>query len=234
MLLNLDFLASGIFLFVSAKVNNYAVFSPLIVVIAGFFPVYNIQPFIYFCSKFWKTADEKEAEKLVTGIWDSVVEMTKKIEDKLLTKEADGFGTDFLGSLVNAYHDTDEKKRISIEELVDECKTFYIAGQETSSTMLGWTLLLLAIHTDWQEAARKEVIDSFGNKNPHLDGIVKLKTMTMIINESLRLYPPVISMTRKVEREVQLGKLILPMTLHVANMALHHDTQIWGEDVHLF
>ncbi|KAL5759326.1 hypothetical protein ACOSP7_017851 [Xanthoceras sorbifolium] len=129
-------------------------------------------------SKFWKTADEKEAEKLVTGIWDSVVEMTKKIEDKLLTKEADGFGTDFLGSLVNAYHDTDEKKRISIEELVDECKTFYIAGQETSSTLLGWTLLLLAIHTDWQEAARKEVIDSFGNKNPHLDGIVKLKTVT--------------------------------------------------------
>ncbi|KAK3222803.1 hypothetical protein Dsin_009828 [Dipteronia sinensis] len=187
-------------------------------------------------SKFWKTADEKEAEKLVKGIWDSVVKMTKKREDKVLTKEADSFGTDFLGSLVNAYHDTDEKKRISIEDSVDECKTFYIAGQETSSTMLGWTVLLLAIHTDWQEAARKEVISLFGNQNPHSDAIVKLKTMTMIIKESLRLYPPVISISRKVERQVQLGKLFLPagMTLYIANMALHHDPQIWGEDVHLF
>ncbi|KAK0573293.1 hypothetical protein LWI29_005920 [Acer saccharum] len=108
------------------------------------------------------------------------------------------------------YHDTDEKKRISIEDLADECKTFYIAGQETSGSMLGWTVLLLAIHTDWQEAARKEVINLFGNQNPHSDAIAKLKTMTMIINESLRLYPPVISISRKVERQVQLGKLILP------------------------
>ena len=60
--------------------------------------------------------------------------------------------------------------------------------------------------------------------------------MNMIINECLRLYPPVITMTRKVEREVQLGNLTLPPNINIfmSVLALHHDPQIWGKDVHLF
>ena len=60
--------------------------------------------------------------------------------------------------------------------------------------------------------------------------------MSMIINESLRLYPPAIGITRKVGREARLRKLTLPanLVLYISNLALHHDPQIWGEDVHLF
>ncbi|MFQ6649785.1 hypothetical protein Gotur_023615 [Gossypium turneri] len=58
----------------------------------------------------------------------------------------------------------------------------------------------------------------------------------MIINETLRLYPPATGTTRKVEREVRLGKLVLPTDLEVniRIMALHHDPDLWGDDVHLF
>jgi len=60
--------------------------------------------------------------------------------------------------------------------------------------------------------------------------------MGMIINESLRLYPPIIAITRKVERDVRLGKLTLPanLLLYIPTLAPHHDPKIWGEDVHLF
>ena len=60
--------------------------------------------------------------------------------------------------------------------------------------------------------------------------------MTMIINETLRLYPSIIVIARKVGREVQLGKLILPANteLNIPSMALHHDPDLWGDDVHLF
>ncbi|KAB2633187.1 cytochrome P450 CYP749A22-like [Pyrus ussuriensis x Pyrus communis] len=103
-----------------------------------------------------------------------------------------------------------EKGRISVDDLVDECKTFYIAGQETTNTLLAWTVFLLALHTNWQEEARKEVIELFGKQTPNLDGITKLKTMSMIFNESLRLYPPVAGFARKVGREVRLGNVIVP------------------------
>ena len=60
--------------------------------------------------------------------------------------------------------------------------------------------------------------------------------MTMIINETLRLYPPVPGTSRKVGREIRLGKLLLPtnIELNISSIALHHDPDLWGDDVHLF
>ncbi|MBA0737875.1 hypothetical protein Gogos_011308, partial [Gossypium gossypioides] len=116
------------------------------------------------------------------------------------------------------------------------CKTFYVAGQETVNGLLAWIVLLLAIHKDWQEKARREVIEVFGNQNPDSDGISKLKIVTMIIYETLRLYGPTNGLPRRVAREVQVGKLVLPANINllIAKPALHHDPQIWGDDVHLF
>ncbi|KAF2298920.1 hypothetical protein GH714_029106 [Hevea brasiliensis] len=109
-----------------------------------------------------------------------------------------------------AYNEADKNKKISIDDMIDECKNFYVAGQETTASSLTWTILLLAIHTDWQDKARKEVLELFGQQNPTVDGVARLKTVSMIINESLRLYPPVFHLTREVQKEVRLGKLTIP------------------------
>ncbi|KAG8473605.1 hypothetical protein CXB51_035978 [Gossypium anomalum] len=187
-------------------------------------------------SKFWKSADEIESERIAKMIHDSVMSIVKKREERVVTGEADNFGCDFLGLLVNAYHEADEKNRLSIQDLVDECKTFYFGGQETVNSLLAWATLLLAIHSDWQDRARAEVIEVFGNQNPDSEGMAKLKTITMIINETLRLYPPLSGVIREVGREVQLGKLVLPTRLEVEMriIALHHDPDLWGDDVNLF
>ncbi|PON64468.1 Cytochrome P450, E-class, group I [Trema orientale] len=191
-------------------------------------------------SKFFKTKDEIESELLQQEVRNCMIEMIKKRLYKVMNGGEDSYGSDFLGVLIKAHHDADNNPIISVDDLVDECKTFYVAGQETTNTLLAWTVFLLAIHTDWQEETRKEVLNLFGQEKPNPDGISKLKTMSMIINESLRLYPPVIGILRKAEREaereVRLGNLILPADLQVymPTLALHHDPQIWGADVHEF
>ncbi|KAK8987954.1 hypothetical protein V6N11_065558 [Hibiscus sabdariffa] len=191
---------------------------------------------IPFINKFWKTADLMESEKLGNGIQECVMNIVKKREDKVVNGEADNFGNDFLGLLVSAYHDSEEKNRLSLEDLVGECKTFYFAGQETVTSLLAWIVFLLAVHGDWQEKARREVLQIFGNQNPDPDGITKLKTISMIINETLRLYGPTNGLPREIRREVQLGKLVLPgnINLHVQNIAVHRDPHLWGDDEHLF
>ncbi|PON79756.1 Cytochrome P450, E-class, group I [Parasponia andersonii] len=187
-------------------------------------------------SKIFKTRDQIESEKLEKGIRESIIEIIKKRENKVMNGEEDSFGSDFLGVLLNAHHDADINQRISVDNMVDECKTFYFAGQETTNSLLAWTVFLLAVNTDWQEKARTEVLDLFGKEKPNPDGITKLKSMGLIINESLRLYAPASAITRRVDREVRLGKLNLPANIDffVPILALHHDPQIWGEDVHLF
>ncbi|XP_062111507.1 cytochrome P450 CYP749A22-like isoform X2 [Humulus lupulus] len=181
----------------------------------------------------FRTHDQIESEKLENGVHRLIVELIKKQEEKIVNWEEESCGNDFLGLLVKAHHDANESLKISVDGVVDECKTFYLAGQETTTSLLAWTVFLLSVHTDWQEEARKEVLGLFGRQNPNPDDLAKLKTMGLIINESLRLYPPVISMIR----EVRFGKkLNIPanISLFISNLAIHHDPQIWGENVHLF
>ncbi|CAL9029062.1 unnamed protein product [Prunus brigantina] len=215
-------------------------------------------------SRFVKTNDEIEMEKLEKRIRETIIEIVKKRERKVMPGEEESLGSDFLGLLLKAYHDTNDNQRISLDDLVDECKTFYLAGHESTATFLAWTVFLLALHTDWQEEARKEVLEVFGKQTPNPKGIAKLKTVwnsrtelkyellicllsltlisthmqiSMIMYESLRLYPPVVSVIRRrVKREVKLGRLILPANLELAIpiVAFHYDSELWGQDVQLF
>ncbi|XP_052205732.1 cytochrome P450 CYP749A22-like [Diospyros lotus] len=189
--------------------------------------------------RFMKSEDDIEADKLDKAIQDSIRDIIKKREEQMKPGEDDEnkSGSDFLGSLIRASHDPDQKKRVTEQEIIDECKTFYNSGQDTTTSLLSWTALLLAIHTDWQDKARTEVLESFGSReNPTPEGVARLKTMGMIINETLRLYTPVVNVARRVKREVRLGKLLLPpnVDLLIPPLALHHNPKIWGEDVHLF
>ncbi|KAA8532861.1 hypothetical protein F0562_033022 [Nyssa sinensis] len=185
-------------------------------------------------SKFLKSSDDIESDKLEKGIRDSIIKIIKKREKAM--KGENKFGTDYLGLLLKANHDADKNNSITVEDVIDECKTFYIAGHDSTSTLLGWIVLLLAIHTDWQEKARQEVFELFGKQYPNSENIGRLQMVRMIINEALRLYPPVVFFVRKVNQEVKLGKFNLPANINliIPTLALHHDPQIWGEDVHLF
>ncbi|XP_059655646.1 cytochrome P450 CYP749A22-like isoform X2 [Cornus florida] len=195
--------------------------------------VYNVRfPGI---SRVLKNSDEIEAEKLEREIKKSILELVKSRE-KAKNGEIEDYGSDYLGQLVKIAHESDIKKRVTLEQMIDEIKAIYGAGHLTTTNLLAWSVLLLTIHIDWQEKARKEVLELFGTKNPTSDGIARLRTMNMIINESLRLYPPVLTMTRKVQREVKLGNLNLPanIDIFISIMALHHNPEIWGKDVHQF
>ncbi|KAJ4823836.1 hypothetical protein Tsubulata_017989 [Turnera subulata] len=183
-----------------------------------------------------KTKDDIESEKLEQGIRESIIKIIKKREEAAMQGQMDGIGSDFLGQLVKVYGDPDERNRITVDDLIDECKNFYIAGQETTLSALTWTVFLLAVHTDWQEKVRTEVLELLGQQNPTAEMISKLKTMNMVINESLRLYPPIVNIVREVQKGAKLANITLPdtMEVHILPLALHYDPVIWGSDVHLF
>lgn len=73
-------------------------------------------------------------------------------------------------------HDLDPTVRISVQDIIDECKVFFLAGHEATSSLLSWTALLLSIHPEWQEKAQEEVLHLFGQeKTPTAEGLSRLK-----------------------------------------------------------
>lgn len=85
---------------------------------------------------------------------------------------------DLLGLMIRA---SAQSADISVNDIVEECKGFFFAGKHSTSNLLTWTAVLLAMHPRWQEAAREEVFRVCGARDfPGKDDVVKLKTVNLI------------------------------------------------------
>ncbi|XP_010552157.1 PREDICTED: cytochrome P450 72A14-like [Tarenaya hassleriana] len=122
---------------------------------------------------------------------------------------------------------------MSHREVMEECRLFYLGGQETTSSLLVWTMVMLSWHREWQARARDEVLQVFGHDSkPDFNGLSRLKTVAMILNETLRLYSPGVALDRVVSKETRLGDMNLPEGVQIAipMLLVHRDPELWGED----
>ncbi|CAH1414653.1 unnamed protein product [Lactuca virosa] len=191
-------------------------------------------------SQFMPTKSNRRMKEIGREVKASI---TKIIINKRVTtmKEGESSSDDLLGILLDSNYKEikqqgDKNFGLSIDEVIEECKLFYFAGQETTANLLVWTMILLGQHTNWQDRARDEVLKVFGERKPDIDGLSHLKVINMILHEVLRLYPPGTILGRMIHEETTLGNITLPagslLQLHM--MLLHHDSDVWGNDVTKF
>ncbi|RLM69769.1 hypothetical protein C2845_PM17G00160 [Panicum miliaceum] len=114
--------------------------------------------------------------------------------------------------------------------IIDNCKNIYFAGHETTSTTAAWCLMLLASHPEWQSRARTELLDVCQGKPIEFDMLRKLKMITMVIEETLRLYPPAAFVAREALNDLKLGSLNIPKgtNMRIPLALVHRDPAVWG------
>ncbi|KAL4598645.1 hypothetical protein ACB092_11G073100 [Castanea dentata] len=178
----------------------------------------------------------KRLEEIYKEIQVSLTSIINKREEAINAGEAKT--DDLIGILLKSNfkeiqeHGYNKNVGMSLKDVIEECKLFYFAGQETTSVLLVWTMVLLSWYPSWQERARKEILHAFGKNKPEFDGLNHLKVVTMILYEVLRLYPPALFLSRTIHKQTRLGQLLLPAGVQISIPAIlvHQDHELWGDD----
>ncbi len=82
-------------------------------------------------------------------------------------------------------------ERMSDEQLRDEVLTLVSAGHETTANALAWTFMLLSQYPDVGRRLRAELDEVLGGRSPRFEDLPRLEYTERVIQESMRLYPPV-------------------------------------------
>ncbi|XP_021718979.1 cytochrome P450 CYP72A219-like [Chenopodium quinoa] len=202
-----------------------------------------MQQSVYFPGKrFIPTTENRRFKMIEDHIQSSLREIINKRKEEIDAGKA--VKADLLGILMDSNSKevqtvgSNKKRRVgmTLAEVADECKLFYLAGQETTSILIVWTLIMLSKHQDWQKRAREEVLQTHGSNVPDFEGLNHLKTMTMILYEVLRLYPPVMQLFRRIHKDTNLGSLSIPSGVELTFFlsTIHRDKEIWGDDAEEF
>nr|WCJ13148.1 cytokinin hydroxylase [Litchi chinensis] len=189
-------------------------------------------------SRFFPSKYNKKIRSLKMEVETLLMEIIQSRKDCVEIGRSSSYGNDLLGMLLNEMQNNKRGNGFSLnlQLIMDECKTFFFAGHETTALLLTWTVMLLASNPAWQEKVRSEVKQVCGDKTPSVDHLSKLTLLNMVINESLRLYPPATVLPRMAFEDIKLGDLLIPkgLSIWIPVLAIHHSEELWGKDVNEF
>ncbi|XP_055714122.1 cytochrome P450 6a8-like [Phlebotomus papatasi] len=123
--------------------------------------------------------------------------------------------------------------KLTLEEIAAQSFVFFLAGYETSSTAMTFALYEMAKYPEIQEKARKNVLDTLDKYNGEFtyEAAMEMTYLDQVINETLRKYPPLGSVTRRITQDYQVPgtKFVLKKDLRVIIPihAIQNDPEIY-------
>ena len=145
--------------------------------------------------------------------------------DARMVQIGNGTSPDDLATKMMVTPDPETGSCFTRSEMIDQVAVMFLAGHETSASVLAWALWLLAAHPEWQNRVAAEAVqlsDDFAS-------VSTLKTTRAVFREALRLYPAVAMFAREAtqtetfrERHVPRGAQLVVSPWH-----LHRHERLW-------
>jgi cytochrome P450 len=148
-------------------------------------------------------------------------------------KRADGEGTSFIGQLLGA-RDDETGEPLSTEAVRNEAIVIFMAGHETTANTLAFAWFLVSQAPDVEARLHEELERVLGGRAPTLADVPNLVFTRAIVEETLRLYPPIPILARQaMEDDVIEGHRIpRDSLLLVVPWLLHRKKGLWSRPDH--
>jgi enediyne biosynthesis protein E7 len=136
--------------------------------------------------------------------------------------------TDFLGRLMQA-RDRQRGEPMPDAQLAREVMTLIVAGHETTAGLLNWMWYLISRHPEAQTRLCNEYDRLPWGQVPTMDMLAKYIYTRQVIDETLRLYPPLWLMTRKAVNDDQLGDFFVPARteIYISPYLIQRSPGLW-------
>lgn len=172
----------------------------------------------------WLPRPGQRKGKAAVQLFDSVI--LDVIEQR---RQLSGEHDDLLKMLLD-YRDQ-EGESMSYSLLRDEVSSIYLAGHETTAITLTWAFFLLHEHLEAKEQLWEEIRSVLNGRVPTYDDLQRLTYTRAVIDESLRLYPPVHVFSRQARGEDEVSGIPVPKGsfMTISSYVLHRHQLHWDQ-----
>ncbi|KAK3792370.1 hypothetical protein RRG08_045914 [Elysia crispata] len=191
-----------------------------------------------FLGKMMESVGFKFLPQRAAGFFEKVVDAA--LQERRESENA-GKMHDFLDLMINAEEDTEGEAsetdkgsgRLSRSEILSQALLFLLAGYDTVSSVLSFTLFLLAVHPEHQRLVQEELDQKLteGDSVPNYEAVQSLTYLDQCLNETIRLFPPGFLSDRVCTEEITLHGVRFPKDMPVVLpvYAIHMDPDLWDE-----
>ncbi|GAA4417351.1 cytochrome P450 [Actinokineospora soli] len=119
--------------------------------------------------------------------------------------------------------------RVGAQRMRDELITLLLAGHETTASTVGWAMWLVSQHPEVGERLHAEAVSVLGDRTPVYEDLKGLRYTSMVLEEAMRLYPPVWILTRNSIEADEVGGYHVPAgsDVMVCPYTLHRHPAYW-------
>ncbi|NUR26664.1 MAG: cytochrome P450 [Catenulispora sp.] len=169
-----------------------------------------------------RTLRFKKAKQYLQEVTDSLAEDRKR--------RTDGSGDDIVSRLIESVKE-EADPQVGRERMRDELVTLLLAGHETTASTLSWALHLLDRHPEVREKVHQEAVEVFSRGPLDSAALHGFTYTSMVLEEVMRMYPPVWLLTRIAREADEIGGFSVPAGADViiSPYLLHHNANWWPD-----
>jgi cytochrome P450 len=146
-------------------------------------------------------------------------------------RRRNGAGSDDLISMLLSARDPETGEGMTDRQLRDEVMTFFLAGHETTALAVTWAWYLLAQHPANRSLLEAELDAVLDGRQPVFDDLERLPYTRMVIEETMRLYPPAWGFSRRALAADRIGDYELPAgwLVFMIPWVMHRHPKYWED-----